>query len=115
MEKWEIELRVALDSIMAWISLMFSRAPTKLVPLSEYMWAGTPRLAVDRLRVAIKSSVERDAHRSKGSLGGPTHKYDNVTFYKDRFPGVPSAEHKRSGKVHSCNGEWWRGCGPSGR
>ncbi len=42
-----------------------SRAPWKLVPLSEKMSAGQPRLEMKRSRVARNSVEEREAQRSK--------------------------------------------------
>ncbi len=53
------------DSESFCISRISSRAPWKLVPLSEKMSAGHPRLAIKRSRVARNSLEDRDAQRSK--------------------------------------------------
>ena len=59
-ESWDREI-----AISRWSCCISCLAPKKLLPLSEWMWAGVPRLAQNRRRAAKNSSVLRSTQSSK--------------------------------------------------
>jgi len=88
------------DPQRAWISWISSRAPTKLVPLSERISCGHPRREMNLDSTARKSSVDSEEHRSKCTA--LVERQTNTAAYDlddDRTMCVTFSDLERTSKV----------------